>query len=546
MTTSLNPSVWNPASITDVAESLGLNVLPPEVLDHLTRDVEFRCSQVVEEALKYMRHAKRNKLHTADISLALRALDVEPLYGYESTRPLKFGEASIAPGQSLFYLEDEDVEFEKLINAPLPRVPREMSFTAHWLAVEGVQPSIPQNPTAADTTARTDAGLSLLPKPGAGTSGQANALLAATAGQDNVAVKPLVKHILSKELQMYFSTVTAALLDETAEESYRAAALNSLRTDPGLHQLLPYLIQFVAEKVTHSMRNLFVLRQILLLVDALLHNENLHLTPYISALIPPVLTCLIGKRIGPPSISSSNTATTATASTSAPLPNGLSHDDSLTNGLTHHTSTSTTSTNDTPLPPHYPLRYLASSLLHNLTVQKYTASTPTLKPRLARTLLKHLLSPTLQPLGVYYGAVLGLCSVLGSEGVRVLVVPNVREGMNELLREAIDGGSERGEDEDGDESAGVGESEKEREKARVRRREAEEVIAALLQAFQVMAKEDDIGILGGSGMEVDSGTEGLRERLVEKLGDVVGSKVADAGDVGIARCVLDSGLGAGF
>lgn len=60
-------------------------------------------------------------------------LDVEPLYGYESTRPLRFGEASIGPGQPLFYVEEEELDFEKLINAPLPKVPREMSFTGMYI-----------------------------------------------------------------------------------------------------------------------------------------------------------------------------------------------------------------------------------------------------------------------------------------------------------------------------------------------------------------------------------------------------------------------------
>ena len=143
---------------------------------------------------------------------------------------------------------------------------------AHWLAVEGVQPSIPQNPTAAELRNQE-----LIPKgPGA------NPHISAINGNDNVIVKPLVKHILSKELLLYFEKVCGALLDEASDE-YRLAALASIRTDPGLNQLLPYFVQFVAEKVTNDFQELFILTQMVHLVSAMIENDNLFLDPYVSS-----------------------------------------------------------------------------------------------------------------------------------------------------------------------------------------------------------------------------------------------------------------------
>lgn len=71
-----------------------------------------------------------------------------------------------------------------------------------------------------------------------------------TTGNDQVDVKPLVKHVLSKELQLYYERITEAVVSE--EELLRSRAYESLRSDPGLHQLLPYFVQFIVEKVCYS------------------------------------------------------------------------------------------------------------------------------------------------------------------------------------------------------------------------------------------------------------------------------------------------------
>ncbi|OCK80596.1 DUF1546-domain-containing protein [Lepidopterella palustris CBS 459.81] len=465
-------SVWNPDNIKDVAESVGIASLSDAVVEELARDVDFRITQVLDEALKFMRHGKRTTLGTQDISNALRVLNVEPLFGYESTRPLRFGEASIGPGQPLYYVEDEEVDFEKLINSPLPKVPREITFTAHWLAVEGVQPSIPQNPTSSDSRHND-----LLPK-GIG----ANPYLAAVNGHDNVSVKPLVKHVLSKESIELYNKLSSALVDETNEE-WRNAALASLRTDPGIHQLTTYLITFFAEKVTHNLKNIFILTQMMHATAALLSNPTIYLDPYIASIVPPVLTCLVGKHLGPSPSPATNT----------------SSDSLLANGTAH--------TNPIAF---FALRDLAASILTTIA-RRYSSTSATLKPRIARTCLKHFLDPA-KPFGTHYGAIIGLTGIAGPEGVRLLVLPNLKL-YDTILKEGL-----------ADDS---------------RKLEAEMVVIAIMKGLEGL--ESSAGGRGGgfvvNGME---DLEGVRERLVEKVGEVVADRIVCSGREILVRAVLES------
>ncbi|KAK3370385.1 TAF6-like protein [Podospora didyma] len=374
--------LWNQENVKDIAESIGI-ALGDDPLRLLTQDVEYRVGQVIVESLRFMRAANRTTLMVQDIAQALKVLDVEPLYGYESTRPLKYGEASLGPGQPLFYIEDEEVDFEKIINHPLPKVPRDMSFTAHWLAVEGVQPSIPQNPTTAETTSKE-----LLPKgPGA------HPALAALAGNDNVSFRPSVKHVLSKELILYFNKIQAAILDDDPDEEktrLRQAALESVRADAGLHQLLPYFVNFITNQVTHRLDDLFILRQTMELAEAIIENPNNFLDPYASALSAPVLTCLMSRKLG---------------------------------GVDEGTDA---------LQDQYRLRELAASLLGTIA-RKYSGGNTLLRPKLTRTCLKHFLDPTRSP-AVLYGAISGLSAAGGPEAVRVLVLPSMRSFDSAILQ----------------------------------------------------------------------------------------------------------------
>ncbi len=95
------------------------------------------------------------------------------------------------------------VDFNKLLQTPLPPVPRDVTFSVHWLAIEGVQPAIPQNPSV-----------------------KKNALIAKKK-KLNVLVKPVVAHVLSVELQKYFEEISSCVLG--SDESRIALAVGSVQ-----------------------------------------------------------------------------------------------------------------------------------------------------------------------------------------------------------------------------------------------------------------------------------------------------------------------------
>jgi len=68
--------------------------------------------------------------------------------------------------------------------------------------------------------------------------------------------------------------------------------------DAGLAALVPYLVQMVGEGVAGGLRDMGRLSRLLAATRALLANPHLGLAPYLHQLLPPVLTCLVARRLG--------------------------------------------------------------------------------------------------------------------------------------------------------------------------------------------------------------------------------------------------------
>ncbi|KAI9247457.1 hypothetical protein BDA99DRAFT_525956 [Phascolomyces articulosus] len=368
-------SVFPKETIKNISESLGITNLKDEVATALAQDVEYRVHELIQEATKFMRHSKRSKLGVDDINSALRLKNVEPLYGYACSDPPKFRKATVN-ANDVYFAEDNEVDFDTILSKPLPKIPLDVAFTAHWLAIEGVQPAIPQNPTPGDAKADI-----LSKRTNKGHGGNIS---------DQVDVKPLVKHVLSKELQMYFERITEAVLSD--DERLRSQAYESLRMDPGLHQLLPYFVQHIHKKITQNHKDLDILSAMLSMSHSLLNNKHLFVEPYLHQLIPPILTCLVGKTI---------------------CENPMQQD-------------------------HWSVRRRAASLIANICAE-YGKAYHTLQPRITKTLLRAFMDPA-RPITTQYGAIIGL-QKLGVEVTRVLLVPNIKFYSEVILSNALESNS---------------------------------------------------------------------------------------------------------
>uniref|UniRef100_A0A914EHF5 Transcription initiation factor TFIID subunit 6 n=1 Tax=Acrobeloides nanus TaxID=290746 RepID=A0A914EHF5_9BILA len=371
--------------VTTIGEQMGIQDLShaaaKDISDHVTTVVK----NILGHAKKFQAGGRRRRMIVEDIESAMQFYGLPPQFGFQSKDVIPFRYVG-ASGQDLFVEDEKEVDLSTCINAQATKLPLEPLLKGHWLVIDGVQPTIPENPVP-EIPEETPAEKSELKHDRKSESGPLllNQLAKNVRKTEQVQLKTTTSHNISVEQQIFFKEVSEAIT--SGDEQKRNEALQCLQLDPGIQALVPRFSLSIAEGVrcNASQKNLSILIYLMLMINALVQNSAISLEKHLHELIPAILSCILGKQ------------------------------------LSHNEKSS-----------HWALREYAAKLLSTL-VKKYRLSN--IRSRVIKVLAGVFTRPD-RILASIYGAVFAL-ELLGAETVRSVLIPRAGDIYTEILQSAV-------------------------------------------------------------------------------------------------------------
>lgn len=265
------------------------NAILPDAAADLASDSEYRLREIIHEAIKFMRHNKRNILTSDDVSAALRLWNNEVLHNQSFSEPLAFiHEAGLK--RVAQPTKTNELSLDDILSGELPPPPKEVKLKAHWLAVAGVEPLTTPNLEHPDQVPFKRRKLDPVER------------ISAPVG---------IKHVISKELEVFYKKVTDTALamgklgklsevPQGTEKEIRGffeIVLTNLKTDKGIHQLVPYFITFISTTATQNLNQLLLLDSLIQMAECIFLNPHLYIEPYLHQLMPVLLTCVLAEQL---------------------------------------------------------------------------------------------------------------------------------------------------------------------------------------------------------------------------------------------------------
>jgi len=285
-----------------VGENLGVSTLSSTVCEILSEELSFQLRRIVEKARKFSLHGRRTRLIAEDFDDSLKFLSFEPVLGFDQrlSYPMRFaGMADV----EMFVYDDAEADLSQLLNFYPPKPPMESALRAHWLAIDGEQPALAENPTQTKEEGELSSSIAqaIVARRETAIAGSALAHLRSSMRNlrrsEDVHIRTALAHSLSVEQQKYFKDVIEACVG--SDEKRRQDALHGLQTDTGLQPLLPRIAALVADGVRCNVvqRNLALLIYLMRILHAVVNNLSLNLQGVLQDVLPCVLTCMVSRQL---------------------------------------------------------------------------------------------------------------------------------------------------------------------------------------------------------------------------------------------------------
>eukprot|EP00002_Diphylleia_rotans_P009644 TRINITY_DN20007_c0_g1_i1.p1 TRINITY_DN20007_c0_g1~~TRINITY_DN20007_c0_g1_i1.p1 ORF type:complete len:486 (+),score=72.58 TRINITY_DN20007_c0_g1_i1:73-1530(+) len=377
-----------PESVKIVAEELGVAALGDEVAQALAPDVEYRLRELVQGAIKFMRHSKRRHLTVADVNEALRYSHVESLYGHTSRAPLRF--LKVPPHHDIFVVEDKELDVKDVVPTLLPNPLQLCYFNAEYLSVEGIE--IPIGPNGIPEAPVEEKKRKTAADHGKSRAPSKNPQQSESAKFVDILIQAIREPIIKVPRSqvghdfVQHEKSTAVIPTETkakdemelvdARNPLFTQAIDVISTSARIQPVIATLVQFINDEIVRSLGKLPQLQSAMTVLESLFNNRYIFLDPYVQQLVPATLTCLIGRNLC-----------------------------------------------EKPTDDHWSLRNRACRLLC-IICQRYGHVNRQMRPRIVKTLFHTLMDP-LRPLRTHYGA-LSVLGKLDVNTIKYLIFPNLR------------------------------------------------------------------------------------------------------------------------
>jgi len=220
----------------------GEKLLSPGGAAQLALDSEYRLREIIQDSMKFMKSTPGptvtiKKKGTGGTKKQNAQSPKANNSNKEDIKQLSWRPATGI--DNLYFTVDKPSNLRKILECPLPPLPLEVTISSHWLAVNGVQPTVPQNPPPSNDESKSEAnGI----KP-SGSRYNKNGTVTTADGT-------VMKHVLSKELQLYFDHLRQVLFG--SDSAQKNSILQSVEEEPGLVQVVPYFVLHVSETVLNT------------------------------------------------------------------------------------------------------------------------------------------------------------------------------------------------------------------------------------------------------------------------------------------------------